>query len=250
MTHPVKAFEAALRNAAKPSDVAAAEEAYHKTSEALSRVTKELSLAHDANQEAYQRYRNNHSIPVQIAYDKTKEAVSRLSREQNSAIDDNEYAYGELKQVRRAEVLHQKPTRLGNHVTTPIQDFLEALAPKLHIGDRVIAIQYSAPGSSDFSLEHAMVTLYNVPKKVFHSDGHSEQAQANSNAYFVDAMSVKKTGNVQVEQLLQHNMTGGVGSFPRLSKKTGTPERVAAYLAAHLNYIAASVPPKRVREFE
>ena len=33
MTNPVKAFEAALRNAAKPSDVAAAEEAYHKTSE-------------------------------------------------------------------------------------------------------------------------------------------------------------------------------------------------------------------------
>jgi len=82
------------------SALIAANEAYHKASEVLSKVTKALGSAIDANEKAYQRYRNNHSVPVQIAYEKTSEAVMLLSREQNSAIDANEKAYGELKRIR------------------------------------------------------------------------------------------------------------------------------------------------------
>ena len=117
-----------------------------------------------------------------------------------------------------------------------VQEFLEALAPHLAFGDRVIKISRGALGG-----DSAFINFYTLPQAVYdRREGGGAEAENNRISFSV----YPKGDKVQIENRVNH-----VGDFRdnkmwNLRKKTGTPEAIAKYLAAHINRIAAEVPPK------
>jgi hypothetical protein len=114
-----------------------------------------------------------------------------------------------------------------------LNEFLEALAPKLHLGDRFIRVT----ADDQFGHSSATIRFVNLPVSVVERrEGGGAEAENNRATYMARPA---KDGKVQVEEI------GTVFyKHASLRKKTATPEKAAKHLADHLNDIAENVPPR------
>ena len=116
------------------------------------------------------------------------------------------------------------------------EDFLSALRTQLNIGDRRIIAH---PPRNTGQL---FVNFINLPSDV--APGGGAEAENNRMMFGIEGFGPgpnlpPPTGKVRVEQ-----MVNAISREYRLRARSGTPEKIAGYLAEFINRVAAEVPPK------
>lgn len=105
----------------------------------------------------------------------------------------------------------------------------ETLKPLLSLGDRVVNIQAHSDTGQVF------INFFNLPEKICEARLGGGAEMGNNR----EMLEVQKVGDrLKVRQMIRLSR-----SEYQLRGKTASPEKIAEYIAVHLNRIAAEVKP-------